>query len=331
MSITNPAQVPQGDQTAALASVVSTHSPKRGGLFGRGGGNRPVWMEETSPFVQVLKAIFLILVALVVLFPMVYIVAVSFSSAKDVIGGGLILFPKNPSLEAYRSILRGGVVVRSLVVSIGLVAVGTTVKMIFSVALAYGLSRTSVPGAKPVLFLVLGTLLFSPGLIPSYLLVKNVNMIDTYQSLILPGLIGAFNLVVLRNFFIGLPKELLESARLDGANDWQILWRIVLPLSKAVLAVIALFYGVEIWNSFFNAVLYLNDASKWPIQLVLRQYVLQGSSLASAVTLDPNQAPPPAQTIQMAVVVVATLPIVLVYPFLQKYFAQGVLTGAIKG
>ncbi len=331
MSITDSAQVPQGDQTAALASVVAARRPRRSGLFGRSGGRRPVWMEETNPFVQLLKGVFLILVALVVLFPMVYIVAVSFSSAKDVIGGGLILFPKNPSLEAYRSILRGGVVVRALITSVALVAVGTTVKMIFSVALAYGLSRTSVPGAKPVLFLVLGTLLFSPGIIPSYLLVKQVNMIDTYQSLILPGLVGAFNLVVLRNFFIGLPKELLESARLDGANDWQILWRIVLPLSKAVLAVIALFYGVEIWNSFFNAVLYLNDASKWPIQLVLRQYVLQGSSLASAVTLDPNQAPPPAQTIQMAVVVVATLPIVLVYPFLQKYFAQGVLTGAIKG
>ena len=331
MSISDATQIPNGNEPAALASIVAQCRPSRGGILGRSGGNRPVWMEPTNPFVQVLKGIFLILVALVVLFPMVYIVAVSFSSAKDVIGGGLILFPKNPSLEAYRSILRGGVVVRALITSVGLVAVGTTVKMIFSVALAYGLSRTSVPGAKPVLFLVLGTLLFSPGLIPSYLLVKQVNMIDTYQSLILPGLIGAFNLVILRNFFMGLPRELLESARLDGANDWQILWRIVLPLSKAVLAVIALFYGVEIWNSFFNAVLYLNDASKWPIQLVLRQYVLQGSSLASAVTLDPNQAPPPAQTIQMAVVVVATLPIVLVYPFLQKYFAQGVLTGAIKG
>ncbi len=331
MSIADSAPIPNGDQTAALASVVASRRPRRGGLFGRGGGGRPVWMEESPIYIQILKAIFLILVAFVVIFPMVYIVAVSFSSAKDVSGGGLILFPKNPSLEAYRSILRGGVVTRALLVSVGLVAVGTTVKMIFSVALAYGLSRTSVPGAKPVLFLVLGTLLFSPGIIPSYLLVKNLSLIDTYQSLLLPGLIGAFNLVVLRNFFIGLPKELLESARLDGANDWQILWRIVLPLSKAVLAVIALFYGVEIWNSFFNAVLYLNDASKWPIQLVLRQYVLQGSSLASAVTLDPNQAPPPAQTIQMAVVVVATVPIILVYPFLQKYFAQGVLTGAIKG
>ena len=332
MSITNPAQNAGGNEIAAVASTIAAAPGRRrwGGMGGRGSG-RSIWMEKTHPAIQVLKIIFLVITALLVVLPFVYIVAVSFSSPKDVSGGGLILFPKNPTLESYRAILTGGVVLRSLVVSVALVAIGTTVKMIFSVALAYGLSRTTVPGAKPVLFLVLGTLLFSPGIIPSYLLVKNLGMIDTFQSLIAPGLIGAFNLVVLRNFFMGLPRELLESARLDGANDWQILWRIVLPLSKAVLAVIALFYGVEIWNSFFNAILYLNDATKWPIQLVLRQYVLQGSSLASAVNLDPNQPPPPAQSIQMAVVVMATVPILLVYPFLQKYFAQGVLTGAIKG
>jgi len=157
-------------------------------------------------------------------------------------------------------------------------------------------------------------------------------MIDTYQSLILPGLISAFNLIVLRNFFMNIPQDLMEAARLDGASDWQVLWQIVLPLSKAVLAVIALFYGVDIWNAFFNAILYLNDASMWPVQLVLRQYVLQGSSLAStAITLDPNQPPLPAQTLQMAIVVVATVPILVVYPFLQRYFTRGVLSGAIKG
>ena len=144
--------------------------------------------------------------------------------------------------------------------------------------------------------------------------------------------IGAFNLVVVRQFFMSLPPELLESARIDGANDLWILWRIVLPLSKPVLAVIALFYGVGYWNEFFTAILYLNEADKWPIQLVLRQYVLQGSALlAGGVTPDPSQPPPPAQTIQMAVVVIATVPILMVYPFLQRYFTKGVLAGAIKG
>jgi putative aldouronate transport system permease protein len=292
---------------------------------------RPAWMERPSPPAQVIKAIFLISIAVAMLFPIVYVVAVSFSSAKDVIAGGLILWPKNPSLEAYQSIARGGIVAHALGVSVGLVVIGTSVKMIATVALAYGLSKRGVPGSKFVLVLVLATLLFRPGLIPSYLLVKNLGLIDTYQSLILPGLIGAFYLVILRNFFMNIPHELIEAARLDGASDWQVLSQVILPLSKAVLAVVALFYGVDIWNAFFNAILYLNDASMWPVQLVLRQYVLQGSALASALTLDPNQPPPPAQTIQMAIVVVATLPILVVYPFLQRYFAGGVLTGAIKG
>ena len=294
--------------------------------------NRPAWMEPPSPTTQLAKAVFLGLVVLVMVFPFVYVVAVSFSSAKDVYAGGLILWPKNPSLEAYQAIMRGGIVVRSLGVSFGLAVIGTFAKMIATVALAYGLSKHGVPGSKLVLLLVLGTLLFRPGLIPGYLLVRNLGMIDTYQSLILPGLISAFYLVILRNFFMNIPQDLMEAARLDGASDWQVLWQIVLPLSKAVLAVIALFYGVDIWNAFFNAILYLNDASMWPVQLVLRQYVLQGSSLAStAITLDPNQPPPPAQTLQMAIVVVATVPILVVYPFLQRYFTRGVLSGAIKG
>jgi putative aldouronate transport system permease protein len=294
-------------------------------------GGRPVWMEAPSLPVQVAKAALLTLVMVVVLFPFVYVIAVSFSSERDVLGGGLILFPQHPTLDAYRALLRGGVVFRSLEVSVGLVTVGTAADMVFTIALAFGLSKRGVPGAKAVLLLVLGTLLFSPGLIPSYLLVKGLGLINTYPALVLPGLINAFNLIVLRNFFMNIPQELIEAARLDGASDWQVLWRLVLPLSAAALAVIALFYGVGIWDAFFNAILYLNDASKWPIQVVLQQYVLQGSALASAAQMNPNQPPPPAETIQMAIIVLATLPILLVYPFLQKYFAKGVLTGAIKG
>ncbi len=293
--------------------------------------NRPIWMEEPSLFIKIMKAVALISIVFVTLFPMVYVVAVSFSSNKDVIGGGLILFPRNPTLESYRAIFNGGVVVRALTVSAGLTIVGTFLQMVFTTTMAYGLSKPEVPGSRFALFLVLGALLFSPGLIPSYLLVKELNMIDTYPSLIVPGLIGAFNLIVIRNFFMNLPQELLDAARVDGANDLQVFFRIVLPLSKAVLAVVALFYGVGIWNSFFNAILYLNDSTKWPVQVVLRQYVLMGSSLTSATQFDPSQPPPPEDGIKMAIVVVATVPILIVYPFLQKYFTKGVLTGAIKG
>jgi ABC-type glycerol-3-phosphate transport system permease component len=289
------------------------------------------WMEDPSPIARAAKVIFLVLTAFVMLFPFVYVIAVSFSSYKDVLGGGLILFPKNPTLTAYNAILSGNIVSRALTVSALLTIFGTLAKVIATVMLAYGLSKPGVPGAKIVLFLVLGSFLFSPGLIPNYLLVKQLGLLNTYQSLVLPGLIGGFNLIIMRSFFQNIPQELLDSARIDGASDVRILWNIILPLSKAVLAVVALFYGVGIWNSFFNAILYLNDSSMWPIQVVLRQYVLQGSALANAAEIDPNQPPPPPQTIQMAVVVVATLPILLVYPFLQKYFTKGVLTGAIKG
>lgn len=292
---------------------------------------RPVWMEKPGPLMSAAKAITLILIVIVMLFPMVYVLSMSFSSATDAARGGLVLFPRNPTLEAYRAILSGGVVQRALQVSLGLTLFGTAAQMLFTATMAYGLSRTSVIGSKFVLYIVLGAMIFSPGMIPSYLLVKELGMINTYQALVIPGLISAWNLIIVRNFFMNIPRELLDAARVDGANDRQVFTQIVLPLSKAVLAVVALFYGVSIWNQFFNAILYLNEPGKWPIQVVLRQYVLMGTNLASAQGIESGAAPPPAQTIKMAIVVVATVPILLVYPFLQKYFTKGVLTGSIKG
>ena len=293
---------------------------------------RPVWMEKPSPVTQTAKTVLLTVLTLVMLLPFVYVVAVSFSSPEDVREGGLILFPANPTLAAYEAVLGGNVVGRSLLVSFGVTLVGTALSMAMTVLMAYGLSRTrDVPGSRFMLILVLGTLLFGAGIIPNFLLVKELGLLDTYASLILPGVISAFNLVVIRNFFMEIPQELYDSARIDGANELQILTRIMLPLSKAVIAVIALFYAVAYWNEFFNALIYLNDTSKWPVQLVLRQFVLEGSPLTDAVREQANQQQPPAQTIRMAVVVLATAPILLVYPFVQKYFTKGVLTGAIKG
>jgi ABC-type glycerol-3-phosphate transport system permease component len=310
---------------------VTAETPSKWFRRQRAESSRPVWMEEPGPLMKIAKALALVFIVIIMTFPMLYVVSMSFSSAADAARGGLVLFPKNPTLEAYRAILSGGVVQRALQVSLGLTLFGTAAQMLFTTTMAYGLSRTTVIGAKPVLYLVLGAMIFSPGMIPSYLLVKELGLINTYPALILPGLISAWNLIIVRNFFMNIPGELLDAAKVDGANDAQIFYQIVLPLSKAVLAVIALFYGVAIWNSFFNAILYLNDTSKWPIQLVLRQYVLMGTNLASAEGIQPDAAPPPAQTIKMAIVVVATVPILLVYPFLQKYFTKGVLTGSIKG
>jgi putative aldouronate transport system permease protein len=294
-------------------------------------GGRPPWMEKPPFWVTALKTLTLAFIVLTMVLPFLHVFAVSFSSYKDVLGGGLILFPRNPTLAAYDAIFSGGIVVRALQVSVGLTLFGTLAQMIFTVTMAWGLSRPGVPGSRFILFVVLGALLFAPGIIPSYLLIKELGLLNTYQALILPGLISSFNLVIVRQFFMNLPQELIDSARIDGASEWHIFWNIALPLSTAVLAVVALFYAVSIWNSFFTAILYLQDPTKWPIQLVLRQYVLQGTDIANAADVPSNQPMPPARTLQMAIVVVATVPILIVYPFLQKYFTRGVLTGAIKG
>lgn len=287
------------------------------------------WMEKPGFLSTWGLRLSLSLITLVMLFPFVYVLAVSLSNYQDVVGKGLVIFPSHPTLDAYTYVLESGTVTTSLGVSLFITVVGTFVNLALTVTMAYGLSRRGVMGRGIILALVLFTILFAPGIIPKYLVVKQLGLIDSLWSLILPGAISAFNLVVIRNFFMSLPDELIESAKLDGANDIRVLWSIVLPLSKAVLAAIGLFYGVSHWNDFFDATLYINDTSKWPVQLVLRQFVLQGGALTD--TLDVNQLPPPPVTIQMAVVVIATVPILVVYPFLQKYFTKGVLTGSIKG
>jgi ABC-type glycerol-3-phosphate transport system permease component len=291
---------------------------------------RPAWLERENLLERVVKICVFIVIGFVIIYPFFSVVATSLASDQDVIkNGGLVIWPEHPTLNSYKTIFNGGVVTRSAMVSVGITVVGTLLSMALTVGMAYGLSRKIV-GGRIFLVLALTTLLFTPGIIPNYLAVKQLGLLNTYASLILPVVISAFNLVVLRQFFMGIPQELIDSAKIDGANDFDVLIRIVLPLSKAVLAVIALFYAVNTyWNSFFNALLYLNDSSMWPLQLVLRLYVVQGAPLPTAgEALD---SVPPLQSLQMAVVVVALVPILLVYPFLQRYFTSGVLSGAIKG
>jgi putative aldouronate transport system permease protein len=231
-------------------------------------------------------------------------------------------------VRAYREIFDGGIVGHALWVSAGVTVVGTAASLACTIGLAYALSRRDLFGGRPMLLLILFTFLFPPGMIPGFLLVKSMHMLNSYSSLIAPFLVNVFNLVVLRGFFQSVPEELHEAARLDGAGEWLILRRIVLPLSKAALAVVGLFYAVSYWNAWFYASIYL-DSDHWPLQQVLRTYVINGAQLADTSTGDASAVAAP-QTIQMAVLVVATVPILLVYPFLQKYFTKGVLTGAVK-
>jgi len=286
-------------------------------------------MERPTRLGQTAKAVAVVVVVLAVAYPLVGVIGTSFASQTDIIkSSGLVLWPEHPTLDAYRTIFTGGVVTRALIVSIGITVLGTLASLLVTVGMAYGLSRRDVTGSRFILMTALFTMLFNAGIIPNFLLVKGLGLYDTYAALVMPTLVSAFNLVVLRSFFMNLPEELYDAAKVDGAGDFRILVRIVLPLSKAVLAVISLFYAVTYWNAFFNALLYLNDSDKWPLPMVLRTYVLQGQSLNAASA---GEVLAPQQAVQMAVLVIAVVPILCVYPFLQRYFTKGVLTGAIKG
>jgi putative aldouronate transport system permease protein len=274
---------------------------------------RPAWLEQDSNLTKVVKFGVFGVIVVAVVYPFLAVLATSLASEADVIqNGGLVIWPAHPTLDAYRAVFAGGAVTRAIKVSVTITFVGTLLSLAVTIGMAYGLSRR-IWGGRFFLMLALFTLFFTPGIIPNYLTVKSYGLLNSYAALILPLLTNAFSMIVLRQFFMGIPGELIDSARIDGANDLQILIRIVLPLSKAVIAVIALFFAVGYWNDFFTALLYLNSSSMWPLALALR--LRSGES-----------APVPS-----AAVVVAILPILLVYPFLQRYFTRGVLSGAIKG
>ncbi|MFD0141037.1 MULTISPECIES: carbohydrate ABC transporter permease [unclassified Streptomyces] len=296
---------------------------------GRRHAERPVWMEQPTRTGQGLKLLVIVAMIVAVGYPFLLAIGTSLSTKAELAAnGGYVLIPTDPTLEAYRVVLSGGVVTRAALVSVGITLVGTALSLLCTICLAYGLSRPGTLAGKPLLLIVVGTFLFTPGIIPNYLVAQSLGLLDTYGAMVVPIMLNAFNVIVVRAFFQGIPEELHEAARLDGASDLKVLLRIVLPLSKAVIAVVGMFYAVTYWNSFFNAMLYINDPEKLPLQVVLRSYVLQGDTFnAKAMGVS---VLPASTSLSMAVLILAVLPIVAVYPFLQKYFAKGVLTGAIK-
>ncbi|ALS28103.1 ABC transporter permease [Paenibacillus sp. 32O-W] len=273
----------------------------------------------------------LILISIVTIVPFIYIVAVSFATPEEVAKGGLMLFPTKFTFGAYQYIFSTETMVRSVLVSVYVTVIGTLINLMLTSFMAYPLARPTLRGRSAVLFMVLFTMLFSGGMIPTYFVVKAFGMINTYWSLIVPTAISAFNLIVLKNFFQQIPDGLEESAKIDGCHDLGILFRIVLPLSMPAMATFGLFYAVGHWNTYFNAVMYINDSEKWPVQIVLRQIVLLSQDMIGDSTAQSEPMDYLPQTIRMASIVVATIPIVILYPFLQKYFAKGVMLGSIKG
>ncbi|MGG1314454.1 MULTISPECIES: carbohydrate ABC transporter permease [Cohnella] len=272
----------------------------------------------------------LALVALVTVLPFIHVVAGSFTTNAELAAKKFILIPTVWSLDAYRFIFSTSTLFRAMTVSIGTTLVGTLLSMLLTSLMAYGLSRRDLDGRRVLMFLVVFTMLFNGGMIPTFLVVKELGLIDTYAALILPSAIAAFNLIILKNFFQNIPDGLEESAKIDGCSDFGILFRIVLPLSMPAIATISLFYAVTYWNTYMSAILYLNKSEMWPIQVLLRQIVVLASGMDYSSSLD-SEVPPPEQSVKMAVIVVATLPILLVYPFLQKHFAKGAMLGSIKG
>ena len=274
--------------------------------------------------------ILLTLIAVIMVIPFIYVIAASFATEAEIQTRPIFFIPDSPTLDAYARIFdmndMGTRVFHSLLISVCVTAIGTFINIFFTTTMAYGLSRSNLIGKKPLLNMVLFTMVFGGGMIPLFLVVKGLGMYDTYSALILPGAISAYNMIIVRNFFMELPRELEEAASIDGCSDIGIFIKIALPLSLPCLATFGLFYAVGHWNNYFGALLYLEDSTKFPFQLVLRNIVMQTAETQT----DPN-ALIPEDTLKMAVIVIGTVPILIVYPFLQKHFAAGVMVGAVKG
>ena len=274
--------------------------------------------------------ILLTLIAVIMVIPFIYVIAASFATEAEIQTRPIFFIPDSPTLDAYARIFdmndMGTRVFHSLLISVCVTAIGTFINLFFTTTMAYGLSRSNLIGKKPLLNMVLFTMVFGGGMIPLFLVVKGLGMYDTYAALILPGAISAYNMIIVRNFFMELPRELEEAASIDGCSDIGIFIKIALPLSLPCLATFGLFYAVGHWNNYFGALLYLEDSTKFPFQLVLRNIVMQTAETQT----DPN-ALIAEDTLKMAVIVIGTVPILIVYPFLQKHFAAGVMVGAVKG
>ncbi|WP_053207324.1 carbohydrate ABC transporter permease [Jiangella muralis] len=268
----------------------------------------------------------LILVAVVSVFPLMFVVSASLTPYSEILrNGGYVVIPREFTFDAYRSLFAEPAIPRALGVTAFITIVGTALNMVLTMLLAYPLSIRNLPGRGFILFAVLFTMLFNAGMIPTFLVVQATGLVDSIWSLIIPNAVWVFNLLVMKTFFERLPQELFESARIDGAGEFRILVRIVLPLSVPVLLTLTLFYGVGHWNEFMQAILYIRDDSLYPLQVVIHNL------LARAQSSQNLEAAVPTVTLQMAAIVVAAAPMIAVYPFIQKHFQKGVTLGSVKG
>lgn len=275
---------------------------------------------------------FFTVLCLVMLYPFWHVLMTSFSSMNEALKGGVFLWPKEFTLATYKSVFKSPDIYSGFLTSIFVTVVGTAIGTLLTAMTAYPLSKKRLRGGKFFMLLILFTMIFNAGMIPNYLLIKNLGLYDSRWALILPMLVSAYNCIIMRSFFTSIPESIEESARIDGANDMYIFFRIIIPLSKATIATIALFTAVTYWNDYLSTVLYIQGTTKWSLQAVLRNMLTNTQqAMQSAGVNVQAQTNTNATTIKSASIIVATLPILIVYPFVQKYFVKGVMIGGVKG
>lgn len=288
--------------------------------------------QKTKAF-DIVNLVVLTMIGLTMLYPIINIFAVSLTPYSKVLQEPWLIFPKDITLEGYEYVFNNRNFWMSYGNSVFITAATTLIGLSVTAMMAWGLARRELKGKSFFMAIVIFTMVFSAGMIPGYLNMKELKLLDTYWSVILPNTFTAFNCIVMINFFRQLPYELIESAKIDGASELRIFLKIVLPLSKPVLASIALFLAVGAWNSYFNAQIYLHERELWPMALMLKEILMQASTAILEAGSDPGALGTKIQpkTIQYACIIVSTVPIMCIYPFLQKHFAKGVMVGSVKG
>ncbi|WP_239634832.1 carbohydrate ABC transporter permease [Paenibacillus sp. H1-7] len=269
-----------------------------------------------------------------IMYPLIYIVSASISSSEAVISGAVWLWPIDPTLDGYSAVFKHKLIWSGFMNSIFYTVAGTAINVVMTILAAYPLSRKDFYGKNVFMFLFVFTMMFSGGLIPTYLVVKDLGLLNTTWSMLLPGALGVWNMIITRTYFqTTIPDELLEASQLDGCTDFQFIWKIVLPLSGPIIAVITLFYAVGHWNSYFNALIYLKNQNLYPLQLVLRDILVQNDVDLNMLMDVAEQAKREGlrELLKYSLIVVATVPLLVVYPFVQKYFVKGVMIGSLKG
>jgi putative aldouronate transport system permease protein len=275
----------------------------------------------------------LAVIALIMLYPFLNLISVAFSTYVEFLKNPMMIIPRDITFDAFRYVTASATLWRSYAITIFITAMGTFLSLVVTITMAYPLSKSFLKGNRIIFGLLIFSMMFGGGLIPSFLLIKGLGMYDTIWALIIPGLLNSYNVILTVNFFRSMPESLEDAAHIDGAGDFYTLTRIILPLSGPIISTIGLFVGVQYWNSFFDAIVYLADRSKWPLQLFLREILLAANNkaLLAGGNLAELQDVVPPVSIRYATVIVVMLPIMCIYPFLQKFFSKGVMLGAVKG